>query len=171
MLTYRLHSSAGLIALFFSFFFGCLCYACSKFLFFWVFMELGRLSLIPALFLGWGCYRQSVYGSLLLYIVISGLSSVLIVSGYMYGCLTSFLVMGLLLKFGLFPFSLWVYRVLSFCKWLTVFIFTVVLKLPVFFLSYLIGGFGLLWPAYFCVFGIALSGVLFLCFRKSWYHV
>lgn len=69
--------------------------------FFWLFLELGTLSLVPSFFLFRG---DSVFGSLFSYLIVSGVSSSLIVCGLLFEGLLSLVVFGLLVKFGVFPF-------------------------------------------------------------------
>lgn len=72
-----------------------------KLLMFWLFLELASLRLIPFFFLD---SERGVLVSLFSYVVVSGVSSSLVVSGLMFDDLLTLLVIGLLLKFGLFPF-------------------------------------------------------------------
>lgn len=69
---------------------------------FWLFLELGALRLIPSFFI----YSREggVYRRLFKYIVISGVSSSLIVSGFLFDGLFILTVGGFLVKFGVFPF-------------------------------------------------------------------
>nr|UFQ88824.1 NADH dehydrogenase subunit 2 [Rhinebothrium sp. MZUSP 8018] len=138
MLTYRFHTDL----LFFSFFFSVLfCVACSlvdNLLSFWVFLELCGLSLIPAFFYAGDGSLCGFYSSLLSYIVMSALSSILIISGILFFELYIFILLGFLVKFGLFPFSLWVYRVFSNSNWYFIFLLSVISKFPVLFFCYLL---------------------------------
>ena len=78
-----------------------------------MFLELCGLSLIPSFF----CFNEAgiygFYNSLLSYVVMSGLSSVLLVVGILFCDLYYFIFFGFVVKFGLFPFSYWVYCVFS----------------------------------------------------------
>ncbi|VDN99055.1 unnamed protein product [Rodentolepis nana] len=71
------------------------------------------LSIIPRYFCVSDSNVSGFYKSLLTYLVISGLSSVFIVTGILLVDLYYFVFFGFVMKFGLFPFSLWVYRVFS----------------------------------------------------------
>lgn len=71
------------------------------------------MSLIPSFFYRSESRLQGFYSSLLRYVVMSGLSSVLLVRGIIVKGLYFFIFLGFVVKFGLFPFSLWVYRVFS----------------------------------------------------------
>jgi len=68
------------------------------------------LCVIPCFFL----YRESrVLRRLFSYIVVSAVSSSLIVRGFLVDELLLLRVLGLLMKFGVFPFLGWVYVVVS----------------------------------------------------------
>ncbi|VDO02744.1 unnamed protein product, partial [Rodentolepis nana] len=95
--------------IFFSFFFSVLfCIFCRI-----VDRLLCGLSIIPRYFCVSDSNVSGFYKSLLTYLVISGLSSVFIVTGILLVDLYYFVFFGFVMKFGLFPFSLWVYRVFS----------------------------------------------------------
>ena len=85
--------------------------------FFWLFLELGTLCLIPSFFLYGGLGGLS---RLFKYLVVSGVSSSLIVCGLLYEGLFVFMVLGLLVKFGIFPFFGWVYKVITGSNWFVV---------------------------------------------------
>lgn len=103
--------------LFFSFFFSVvfcgLCRVVDGLIGFWVFLELCGLSIIPGFFYKDGGGVLGFYGALLTYVVVSRVSSVLLMSGILFVELYYFVCFGFFLKLGLFPFSLWVYRVLG----------------------------------------------------------
>lgn len=86
------------------FFLMCLSLA-DRCLAFWFFLELVGLSIIPAFFV----FRQErltrVYGGLILYVVVSAVSSVFIVTGVIVAGLHLLTLVGFILKMGLFPFS------------------------------------------------------------------
>nr|QBE89938.1 NADH dehydrogenase subunit 2 [Opisthorchis sudarikovi] len=106
-------------------------------LMFWLFLELASLSLIPFFFLD---SRSGVLVSLFSYIVVSGVSSSLIVSGLLFDDFMALLIIGLLLKFGLFPFMSWVYIVLVYSNWLVVWGVSTVLKSSFLFFGFLLSG-------------------------------
>ena len=85
--------------------------------FFWLFLELATLCVIPAFFL---YDDSSILGGLFSYIVVSRVSSSLILCGILYEGLVYMLLLGLLVKFGLFPFWGWVYSVSLNSNWLVV---------------------------------------------------
>lgn len=84
---------------------------------FWLFLELCTLSMIPAFFLSrdHGCLV-----GLFKYIVVSRITSSLILCGVLCEGLLFMLVVGLLVKFGIFPFFGWVYSVGLKSNWLVV---------------------------------------------------
>jgi len=164
----RLHVDLLIFSVFFSLFFCVACSLVDSFISFWMFIELRGLSLIPAFF--WGCNLQfyNYYSSLLSYIVISGISSVLIVTGLLINELYFFLLIGFFLKFGLFPFSLWFYRVFKGRNWLFIFIISVISKYPVLFFCYLLQSGYTLIIFLDCGFTVLMCAVLFWRARRSW---
>lgn len=85
--------------------------------FFWLFLELCTLSLVPSFFLD--REGKKLLG-LFNYIIVSGVTSSLILCGVLCEGLLYMLVVGLLVKFGLFPFFGWVYNVGLNSNWLVV---------------------------------------------------
>lgn len=78
--------------------------------FFWLYLELGTLSLVPSFFL----YRGvSTLDRLFSYLIVSRISSSLIVCGLLFEGFLILVVLGLFVKFGLFPFFGWIYRVMT----------------------------------------------------------
>nr|QSV08763.1 NADH dehydrogenase subunit 2 [Taenia hydatigena] len=126
-----------LFSMFFSVFFCFLCCVVDSLLGFWVFLELGGLSLIPSFFYSIKQVFHSFYDSVLCYIIMSGLSSVMLVSGLLINCLYYFVYFGFAIKFGLFPFMFWVYRVFSVGNWVFIFLLSVIMKFPVLFFCFL----------------------------------
>lgn len=127
---------------FFSFFFRILfCLGCAvvdRFLGFWLFLELMGMSIIPGFFYKGGDSVEGFYGSLFTYIVMSGLSSVLLVSGIVLSEIYYFILFGFVVKFGLFPFRFWVYRVFSGRNWVFIFLLSVICKFPILFFCFLL---------------------------------
>nr|AWK02433.1 NADH dehydrogenase subunit 2 [Acanthoparyphium sp. WAK-2018] len=136
--------------------------------FFWLFLELSTLCAIPMFFLG---ESSSILGGLYSYIIVSSISSSLMLCGILYEGLLFMLLIGLLIKFGLFPFWGWVYNVSLNSNWLVVWVLSTFLKLPVFFFPFFLGGssYGVVsWVC--CVTFLGLS-ILFWLFSFSWYHI
>nr|UFQ88740.1 NADH dehydrogenase subunit 2 [Rhinebothrium scobinae]UFQ88752.1 NADH dehydrogenase subunit 2 [Rhinebothrium scobinae] len=134
----RLHVDVVLFSFFFSILFCGFCCLVDNLLSFWVFLELCGMSLIPSFFYSSNSGLQGFYSSLLSYVVMSGLSSVFLVSGILIEELYFFIVLGFMIKFGLFPFSIWVYRVFSGSNWLFIFLLSVISKFPILFFCYLL---------------------------------
>nr|UFQ89100.1 NADH dehydrogenase subunit 2 [Dollfusiella sp. MZUSP 7992] len=147
------------------------CFGCSlvdNFLTFWVFMELCGMSIIPCFFYNSLSGVQGFYSSLLTYIVMSGLSSVLLVTGIIISNLYFFILLGFLVKIGLFPFSLWVYRVFSGSNWFFIFFLSVILKFPLIFFCFLLqSGFTCI-VYYDCAVTILMCSMFFWFFSSSW---
>nr|QDA21733.1 NADH dehydrogenase subunit 2 [Amphimerus sp. JM-2019] len=137
-------------------------------LMFWLFLELSTLSLIPSFFL----YLDSgVLPSLFSYIMVSGVSSSLIVSGVLFENFLILSVMGLLLKFGLFPLLGWVYVVTVYSNWLVVWGLSTVLKSAfLFFGFFLSGGFGLWLVGCCCFFTFIFVGVFLWLYTYGWVY-
>nr|YP_009169738.1 NADH dehydrogenase subunit 2 [Metorchis orientalis]ALD61612.1 NADH dehydrogenase subunit 2 [Metorchis orientalis] len=137
-------------------------------LMFWLFLELASLSLIPFFFL----YSDSgVLVSLFSYIVISGVSSSLIVSGLLFDDLMVFFVAGLLLKFGLFPFLGWVYVVLVYSNWLVVWGVSTVLKSSFLFFGFILsGGWSLFLVEVCCFLTFLFIGFFFWLYTYGWVY-
>lgn len=126
----------GHLSLFgFSFIFS-LCFILFRFLSdnlvgFWVFLELAGLAIIPSLFIKPPTETQLFYNSLLHYVVMSGLSSVLLISGIIMANLYWLLLLGFIVKFGIFPFKFWIYHIFSRGSWHFIFLMRVVMKAPI----------------------------------------
>lgn len=133
----RIHIDLLFFSFLFSAFFCICCLFVDKLLTFWVFLELCGMSIIPSFFYKTSSILQGFYSSLLSYIVMSGLSSFLMATGIIIKSLYVFVLFGFLVKLGLFPFSLWVYRVFSKSKWVFIFMLSVVLKFPILFFCFL----------------------------------
>lgn len=157
----RLHLDILRFSLIFSVLFCVACSMVDKFLRFWVFLELCGMSIIPSFFYSKSLGVQGFYSSLLSYIVMSGLSSVLLVSGIIINELYFFVVIGFLVKFGLFPFSLWVYRVFSGRNWVFIFFLRVILKFPIIFFCYLLNNKFVSVIYYDCALTVLVCSALF----------
>nr|AEY84611.1 NADH dehydrogenase subunit 2 [Nippotaenia chaenogobii] len=127
----RLHIDVVFFSFFFSILFCFTCIFMDNLLSFWIFLELCGMSIIPSFFYSSGSGLSGFYNSLLTYIIMSGLSSIIIVSGIVFSSLYIFIFVGFALKFGLFPFSLWMYRVFSNSNWCFIFLLSVVSKFPI----------------------------------------
>nr|UFQ88908.1 NADH dehydrogenase subunit 2 [Rhinebothrium sp. MZUSP 8025] len=168
MSLYRFHSDLIFFSFFFSIVFSICCALVDNLLSFWVFLELCGMSLIPAFFFINEGSLHGFYSSLLSYIVTSALSSVLLISGILFFNLYFFIILGFMVKFGLFPFSLWVYRVFSNSNWYFIFLLSVISKFPVLFFCYLLAfnvDLILYWD---CSLTILMCSCFFWFFSMDW---
>nr|UFQ89064.1 NADH dehydrogenase subunit 2 [Rhodobothrium cf. paucitesticulare DJM-2021] len=167
----RVHIDLVFFSFFFSVLFCVFCALVDNILSFWVFLELCGMSLIPSFFYVSNSSLQGFYSSLLSYIVMSGLSSVLLVSGIIMSDLYLLIVVGFMVKFGLFPFSLWVYRVFSGSNWFFIFLLSVVSKFPILFFCFLLQSsidIILYWD---CFMTILMCSCFFWFFSQTWEFV
>lgn len=168
LLSSRIHTDLVFFSLIFSVFFCFLCSIVDTVIGFWVFLELCGLSIIPCFFYSRGRRIYGFYSSLLTYVIMSGLSSVLLVSGILFSDLYYFIFFGFLLKFGLFPFSLWLYRVFSESNWIFIFFLSVVLKFPILFFCFIFQKFSLYLVYIDCGLTIFTCMIFFWFFRCDW---
>lgn len=136
--------------------------------FFWLYLELGTLSLVPSFFLSYG--GSSYVSSLLLYLVVSGVSSALIVCGVLYESLLGLRLLGLLVKFGVFPFRGWVIRVVCKTNWLVVWGISTFLKLPFLFIPFFLSAGGLGAMKVLCLFTFLVLSLLMWLKKYRWKH-
>nr|YP_010286141.1 NADH dehydrogenase subunit 2 [Paranoplocephala sp. RKZ13]UKS07979.1 NADH dehydrogenase subunit 2 [Paranoplocephala sp. RKZ13] len=171
MVVPRLYSDLVFFSLFFSILFCILCSLASSLLGFWVMLELCGLSIVPCFFCSSASGVYNFYDGLLTYVVASGISSVILVSGLLFDDLYYFVYCGFAVKLGLFPFSLWVYRVVSASNWFFIFFLSVVLKFPVLFFCFLYQ-----MDVLFLIFSDAFFTILGCCFlfwvvSNNWSYV
>lgn len=164
----RFYSDLVLFSLFFSVFFCICCALVDSLIRFWVFLELCGLSIIPCFFCWQWSSVRGFYNSLLTYIIMSGLSSVLLVRGVLFSGLYYFVFGGFVLKFGLFPFRFWVYRVFRGSKWVFIFFLSVVLKFPVLFFCFLFQKANLGIVLGDCALTVLMCGFFIWFFTFSW---
>lgn len=138
---------------------------------FWMFLELGSLSLIPRFFLIKDSRVYGFYRSLLSYIIMSGLSSVFLVSGLIFDSLYYFIFVGFIVKLGLFPFSFWVYRVFRERKWNFIFLLRVIMKFPVLFFCFLYSNECLSLVYVDCFLTIFMCSRLIWLLRFKWEYI
>nr|QXU59698.1 NADH dehydrogenase subunit 2 [Duthiersia expansa] len=134
----RLYVDLFLFSFFFSISFCVFCSLVDNLLGFWFFLELCGLSLVPSFFYTGSGGVYNFYGSLLTYLVVSSLSSVFLLSGILFSNLYMMVVIGFIIKLGLFPFMFWVYRVFSGSNWAFIFLVSVVAKFPILFFCFLL---------------------------------
>nr|ASL24606.1 NADH dehydrogenase subunit 2 [Khawia sinensis] len=138
---------------------------------FWVFLELAGLGAVPGFFLLFEGGVSRVYTGLFNYIVVSALASVFFVSGFIFNGLLSFVVIGFIIKLGLFPFVFWVYRVYSVSNWLFIFLLSVVLKYPVLYFSYIFSGVFEVILMVDCVFTLIICTISFWVWSNNWQFI
>ncbi len=109
----RVHSDLVLFSLGLSTLFCVGCALADSLLGFWVFLELAGLSIIPCFFYTTEFDNLKFYSSLLIYVVMSGLSSVFLMRGILFLRLYYLVLVGFMIKLGLFPFMIWVYFVFA----------------------------------------------------------
>nr|YP_009171938.1 NADH dehydrogenase subunit 2 [Orthocoelium streptocoelium]AJG03067.1 NADH dehydrogenase subunit 2 [Orthocoelium streptocoelium] len=143
-------------------------FSCENILFLWLFIELASLSLIPSFFLYGG--SDSLSG-LFSYIVVSSIASSFMVCALVSKSLLVLFYLGLLIKFGVFPFFGWVYSVVVGSNWFVVWCFSTFLKSPFLFftLFFLLGISGDI-VSYMCCLTFILCTFLFWLFSFNWYY-
>nr|YP_009681606.1 NADH dehydrogenase subunit 2 [Tracheophilus cymbius]QDP13013.1 NADH dehydrogenase subunit 2 [Tracheophilus cymbius] len=136
--------------------------------FFWLFLELSGLCVVPCFFLLGG--GSCVFSGLFSYIVVSSISSSLILCGLLEELLLFLLLFGFFIKFGLFPFLGWVYSVGLNSNWIVLWALSTFLKVPIFCFPFFLnsGGFFLV-DVLSCLSFLVLS-FLFWVYSYSWFH-
>nr|AHW40482.1 NADH dehydrogenase subunit 2 [Fasciola sp. GHL-2014] len=134
---------------------------------FWLFLELSTLSVVPLFFLFGNPWCLS---GLFNYIIASSVSSSLVLCGIMSSSLLFMLIIGLLLKFGLFPLWGWVYNVSLSSNWLVVWSLSTFLKAPIFFLPFFLAGGGCFLVNILCCLSFLGLSVLFWFYTYSWFY-
>nr|YP_009517329.1 NADH dehydrogenase subunit 2 [Digramma interrupta]AXO78680.1 NADH dehydrogenase subunit 2 [Digramma interrupta] len=169
----RVHSDLVLFSLVLSTFFCVGCALVDSLLGFWVFLELAGLSIIPCFFYVSGFDNLNFYSSLLIYVVMSGLSSVFLITGVIFLGLYYLILVGFIIKLGLFPFSIWVYFVFASSNWIFIFLVSVILKFPILFFSFLLQENGVCESVLYvdCFLTIFLCSGLFWLYSLSWEYV
>jgi len=111
----------------------------------WMYMELSIVCLVPCVVVSWGPYSGVV---LLLYLVIAGVSSAIFAFGIISPSFYQFFFLRLILKFGLWPFRSWMFRVIPWSSWFSIIMLCVGFKYVIIIVSYC------------CDFGIASDRAL-----------
>lgn len=167
----RFYSDVVFFSFFFSVVFCVFCSLVDKLLGLWIFLELCGISLIPSFFYVRKNSVRGFYESLLSYIVMSRVSSVLIVSGLLFVDLYYFVILGFVVKFGLFPFSLWIYHVFAESNWVFIFFLRVILKFPILFFCFLLKMNSLVFIYVDCCLTMIMCRLLFWFFSKVWEYI
>ena len=164
----RLHIDVVFFSFFFSILFCIACAIVDKLLRFWIFLELCGMSLIPSFFYSSKSSLQGFYSSLLSYVVMSGLSSVLLARGIIVKGLYFFILLGFIVKLGLFPFRLWIYRVFAGSNWVFIFLLSVVMKFPILFFCFLLQNNFMFIVYGDCFLTILMCSCFLWFFSQSW---
>lgn len=167
----RLHIDLLVFSVFFSFFFCFLCSIVDSLLGFWVFLELAGLSIIPSFFYRTDSSLGKFYNSLLTYVIMSALSSVMLFGGILFVRFYYFIYLGFVLKFGLFPFRFWVYKIFVGSNWLFIFFLSVVMKFPILFFCFLFEGIRVSLVIVDRFVTIMMCTFFFWLFRFSWQYI
>nr|AYH51418.1 NADH dehydrogenase subunit 2 [Tylodelphys immer] len=136
--------------------------------FFWLFLELMGLSLIPSFFY---IYSGVSFYTLFIYIVVSSLSSSFMLIGIINEDLILFFVLGFLVKFGVFPFFGWVYSVVLGSNGLVVWLLSTFVKVPFVYICFFLCGLssvGYFSVGMLCVFTFFLVSCFFWVYNYSW---
>ena len=135
----------------------------------WVFLELVRLCLIPSFFTARSCGLSE---SLFNYLIFSSISSSFMVVGFLCEDYFYLVVLGLLVKFGVFPFSGWVYCVVCKSNWSLVWLLSTFMKAPFFIVfSFFCSGYDkILFHALFFLSFIVFS-LSFWLVRFKWFYL
>nr|UFQ88392.1 NADH dehydrogenase subunit 2 [Rhinebothrium sp. LRP 10405]UFQ88416.1 NADH dehydrogenase subunit 2 [Rhinebothrium taeniuri] len=171
MSTSRLHIDLVFFSFFFSVVFCLFCCLVDNIMGLWVFMELMGMAIVPSFFYSNNSSISSFYNALLSYVVISGISSVLIMSGILFSGLYYLLLLGFVVKLGFFPFSFWLYAVFGGSNWAFIFFLSVVSKFPVLFFCFLLQNTveGVLY--WDCFFTLVCCSMFFWLLSNSWEFV
>lgn len=167
----RLHKDIIIFSLLFSCLFCLACRFADKLIGFWLFLELCGLSLVPCFFYTGGASLYGFYSSLLSYIIMSGLSSIFMVSGLLFDDLYYFIFIGFVIKLGLFPFSFWVYRVVSNSNWMFIFLLSVIAKFPILFFCFLYSKLCLRLVYVDCFFTILMCSIFIWLISFDWKYI
>nr|WSP01993.1 NADH dehydrogenase subunit 2 [Wallinia sp. URM-2015] len=134
---------------------------------FWVFLELGTLSLVPLFFL---YSHNHMLEGLFSYLVVSSMSSSIIMCGFLFEGIYFFVILGFMMKFGIFPFFGWIYNVVLNSNWFVMWGFSTFLKSSFLFFPYFMssGGSGML--KILCGITFMLLAILFWLYSYSWAH-
>lgn len=171
MMMQRVYTDLLVFSIVFSVLFCIFCRLVNDLIGFWVFLELCGLSVIPSFFYFGGKRLRGFYGALLTYIVMSCLSSVFLMCGILFFDLYYFIFVGFVVKFGLFPFRLWVYRVFSESKWVFIFFLSVLLKYPILFFCYIFTNLSLFLVYVDCCLTMLMCSLFFWFFSCSWEYI
>nr|QDO72069.1 NADH dehydrogenase subunit 2 [Schistosoma haematobium] len=138
-------------------------------LMFWLFLEFCSLSMIPCLL---QCSNLNVGDSLLMYIFAISISSSLMLVGLLYCDFFFFFLVGFMIKFGVFPFIIWIYSVfINSCSWIVCWCISILMKISLLGVSYFIYGYDSFIFELCAILGLLFSGLMFWLYSLSWFSV
>ena len=138
-------------------------------LMFWLFLEFCRLSMIPCLL---QCRKFKVDDRLLRYIFAIRISSSLMLVGLLYCDFFFFFLVGFMIKFGVFPFIIWIYSVfIKRCRWIVCWCISILMKISLLGVSYFIYGYDSFIFELCVVLGLFFSGLMFWLYSLRWFSV
>nr|BAV81465.1 NADH dehydrogenase subunit 2 [Schistosoma mattheei] len=137
-------------------------------LMFWLILELCSISVLPCLLY---CGKVNVEQSLVNYIFAISISSSLMLVGLVHFDFFFFLV-GFMVKFGVFPFILWIYSVFIYSgSWIVCWCISVLMKISLLSVSYFIYGCSCAFFSLFVIVGLLFSGLMFWLYSVNWFSV
>nr|AKG49769.1 NADH dehydrogenase subunit 2 [Ogmocotyle sp. JM-2015] len=134
---------------------------------FWLYLELSSLCLVPAFFLS---SESDKLNSLFSYIVASSIASSLILCGVLFTDLMPLMILGFLIKFGLFPFFGWVYNVIVGSNWLAIWGLSTALKASFFFFSFFLSCNYISVVSWLSAVTFLFCGSVFWIISYNWYY-
>nr|QDO72058.1 NADH dehydrogenase subunit 2 [Schistosoma haematobium]QDO72099.1 NADH dehydrogenase subunit 2 [Schistosoma haematobium] len=138
-------------------------------LMFWLFLELCSLSMVPCLL---QCSKVNVGDSLLSYIFAISISSSLMLVGLLYCDFFFFFLVGFMVKFGVFPFIIWVYGVFNnSCSWVVCWCISILMKISLLSVSYFVYGWDSFIFSLCVILGLFFSGLMFWLYTINWFNV
>nr|BAV82954.1 NADH dehydrogenase subunit 2 [Schistosoma margrebowiei] len=138
-------------------------------LMFWLFLELSSLSMVPCLLY---CSSISLSESLINYIFAISVSSSMMLVGLVYSDFFLFFFFGFIIKFGVFPFVLWVYSVFYYSSsWLVCWCISLLMKVPLLGVCYFVYGFNYFVLDFCVILGLLFSGLMFWFYSVNWFNI
>nr|YP_010704912.1 NADH dehydrogenase subunit 2 [Plagiorchis multiglandularis]WCQ78409.1 NADH dehydrogenase subunit 2 [Plagiorchis multiglandularis] len=146
-------------------FFSGLLFSAGNLFVFWLFLELCVLFLVPMFFLKSELLNLC---GLFNYLIVSSVSSSFLIAGILFESFLWFIVLGLLIKFGIFPFIGWVYSVINNSNWYVVWGLSTFLKVPFFVVPFFLSGVSI-WSVYLlCSISFIFLSIIFWVYTVSW---
>nr|ADU04584.1 NADH dehydrogenase subunit 2 [Schistosoma turkestanicum] len=138
-------------------------------LIFWLLVELVSLSLIPCFF---NTCSNINFEGVTSYILAVSVSSILILVGVVYAEFFYFFLLGFMIKFGIFPFFGWVYKVfISSQSWLIVWLLSSVTKISMMYIFYFVSNLNGMLIGFVVLLSMIWLSILFWLVSHNWYVV